>query len=94
MNFYFFTLFKFAKPGKQPGDYPDWAKEAVQKALKDAKLQYRDIQQACVGFCYGELLRRKLTNSITSLSKTYLNRGVYVWSTCTLRNWHDWNTNL
>ncbi|XP_037050634.1 non-specific lipid-transfer protein-like [Bradysia coprophila] len=45
---------KFAKPGTKPGDYPDWAKEAVLNALKDANLQYRDVQQACVGFCYGE----------------------------------------
>jgi len=45
---------KFSKPGTKPGDYPDWAKEAVLNALNDAKLEYRDIQQACVGFCYGE----------------------------------------
>jgi len=45
---------KFTKPGTKPGDYPDWAKEAVLNALNDAKLEYRDIQQACVGFCYGD----------------------------------------
>jgi len=45
---------KFTKPGTKKDDYPDWAKEAVGNALKDAKLEYRDIQQATVGFCYGD----------------------------------------
>ena len=30
------------------------AKEAVTKALKDAKIDYREIKQAVCGFCYGE----------------------------------------
>lgn len=55
LEFFVMLLFylKFAKPGTKPGDYPDWAKEAVLNALKDAKLEYKDVQQACVGFCYG-----------------------------------------
>jgi len=30
------------------------AKEAVTKALKDAKVEYKDIQHATVGYCYGD----------------------------------------
>ncbi len=30
------------------------AKEAVGKALADAKLNYQDIQQAAVGYVYGK----------------------------------------
>lgn len=56
--------FKFSKPGTKAGDYPDWAKEAVLNALKDAKLEYRDIKQACVGFCYGIVVEK--INSLKS----------------------------
>ncbi|KAG5681151.1 hypothetical protein PVAND_010611 [Polypedilum vanderplanki] len=46
---------KFEKPGRRENfDYPDMAKEAVTKALKDAKIDYKEIKQAIVGFCYGE----------------------------------------
>ncbi|KAM3715667.1 Non-specific lipid-transfer protein-like [Dirofilaria immitis] len=45
---------KFVKPGSVPNwDYPDMVKEAVDKALSDAKLQYRDVEQATVGYIYG-----------------------------------------
>jgi len=27
-----------------------------EKALKDAGLSYSDVQQACIGYCYGECL--------------------------------------
>ena len=37
---------KFEKPGRRENfDYPDMAKEAVEKALKDANVKYSDIQQ-------------------------------------------------
>jgi hypothetical protein len=29
------------------------AEEAVTKALKDAKINYTEVKQAVVGFCYG-----------------------------------------
>jgi acetyl-CoA acyltransferase len=45
---------KFDKPGNKDGDYPDWAKEAGTKALEDAGVGYDDIEQAYVGYCYGE----------------------------------------
>jgi acetyl-CoA acyltransferase len=45
---------KFDKPGTKEGDYPDWAKEAGEKALADAGVSYEDVEQAFVGYCYGE----------------------------------------
>jgi hypothetical protein len=32
------------------------AKEAVTKALNDAKIDYKEIKQATVGFCYGKIV--------------------------------------
>lgn len=46
--------FQFEKPGRRDDfDYPEMAKEAVTKALKDAGLQIYDIKQACIGYVYG-----------------------------------------
>ncbi|KAI5139615.1 sterol carrier protein 2 [Manis pentadactyla] len=46
---------KFVKPGgENSGDYPDLAKEAGQKALADAQIPYSAVQQACVGYVYGD----------------------------------------
>src|SRR5213592_982239 len=45
---------KFEKPGTKEGDYPDWAKEAGEKALADAGISYEEVEQAFVGYCYGE----------------------------------------
>jgi acetyl-CoA acyltransferase len=45
---------KFDKPGTKEGDYPDWAKEAGQKALKDAGVPYDSIEQAYAGYVYGD----------------------------------------
>jgi acetyl-CoA acyltransferase len=45
---------KFAKPGTKEGDYPDWAEEAGRRALEDAGVPYTDVQQAYVGYCYGD----------------------------------------
>ncbi|XP_054712561.1 sterol carrier protein 2-like isoform X1 [Uloborus diversus] len=44
---------KFVKPGTGD-DYPEMAKEAVTKALDDAKINYDRVQQACVGYVYGD----------------------------------------
>src|SRR4051794_13910972 len=45
---------KFEKPGTKEGDYPDWAKEAGDRALADAGIPYEDIEQAYAGYCYGD----------------------------------------
>src|SRR5262252_10805311 len=45
---------KFEKPGSRAWDYPQMAKEAGENALRDAGLTYADIQQAAVGYCYGD----------------------------------------
>jgi sterol carrier protein 2 len=44
----------FAKPGTKEGDYPDWAREAGQRALADAAITYDEVEAAYVGYCYGE----------------------------------------
>ena len=45
---------KFEKPGSKDWDYPDMAKEAGSKALADAGIAYDLIEQAAVGYCYGD----------------------------------------
>ena len=45
---------KFEKPGSRQWDYPDMVKEAGTKALEDAGIPYEAVEQACVGYCYGE----------------------------------------
>ena len=45
---------KFEKPGSRDWDYPDMAKESGTKALEDAGIPYRDVEQAVVGYVYGE----------------------------------------
>jgi acetyl-CoA acyltransferase len=45
---------KFDKPGTKEGDYPDWAKEAGEKALADAGIAYDTIEQAYAGYVYGD----------------------------------------
>ncbi len=45
---------KFEKPGSKDWDYPDMAKESGTKALTDAGIPYDDVEQAYVGYCYGD----------------------------------------
>ncbi len=46
---------KFEKPGSREGwDYPQMAKESGTKALEDAGISYDEVQQAYVGYVYGE----------------------------------------
>jgi acetyl-CoA acyltransferase len=45
---------KFEKPGAREWDYPDMAREAGTKALEDAGIAYDRVEQAFVGYCYGE----------------------------------------
>ncbi|XP_053325147.1 sterol carrier protein 2 [Spea bombifrons] len=44
---------KFEKP-RDALDYTDMAKEAGQKALADAGVPYSSVEQACVGYVYGD----------------------------------------
>ena len=45
---------KFEKPGSKDWDYPAMVKEAGSKALEDAGISYDKVQQAAVGYCYGD----------------------------------------
>jgi sterol carrier protein 2 len=45
---------KFEKPGSRQWDYQDMAREAGSKALEDAGIPYGAVEQAAVGYCYGE----------------------------------------
>jgi acetyl-CoA acyltransferase len=45
---------KFDKPGTKDGDYHDWAREAGEQALTDAGVRYDEVEQAYVGYVYGE----------------------------------------
>jgi sterol carrier protein 2 len=45
---------KFEKPFSRDWDYPDMVKEAGTKAFEDAGLTIQDIEQAAVGYCYGD----------------------------------------
>ncbi|MDV7355231.1 lipid-transfer protein [Rhodococcus oxybenzonivorans] len=45
---------KFEKPGAREWDYPDMAREAGGKALADAGIDYPLVEQAYVGYVYGE----------------------------------------
>lgn len=44
---------KFAKPGAS-AEYYEMAKEAGQKALQDANIQYNEIEQVFAGYVYGD----------------------------------------
>ncbi|MFP6564004.1 MAG: lipid-transfer protein [Myxococcota bacterium] len=45
---------KFEKPGSKEWDYPDMAREAGTRALEDAGIAFDQIEQAAVGYCYGD----------------------------------------
>ncbi|MDG2051623.1 MAG: lipid-transfer protein [Myxococcota bacterium] len=44
----------FEKPGSRDWDYPDMAREAGNKAIEDAGISFEEIEQAAVGYCYGD----------------------------------------
>lgn len=48
---------KFYKPGTADGDYPDFAKEAVLKALQDSGVSYDEVQRVTVGYVYGRFFQ-------------------------------------
>lgn len=45
---------KFMKPGRSNEDYPILAKKALTSALEDCKITLKEIQQAFVGYVYGD----------------------------------------
>lgn len=45
---------KFEKPGSKDWDYPDMARESGTMALADAGISYDLVEQAAVGYCYGD----------------------------------------
>ncbi|KAI9096900.1 thiolase-like protein [Phlyctochytrium arcticum] len=45
---------QFLRPGSHSRDYPDLAREAVVKALLDAGTTFSAVEQAFVGYCYGD----------------------------------------
>ena len=45
---------KFEKPGSKEWDYPDMGREAGQKALADAGIDYTEIEEAFLAYCYGD----------------------------------------
>ncbi|MFC6010743.1 lipid-transfer protein [Nocardia lasii] len=45
---------KFEKPGSREWDYPEMAREAGTAALADAGIDYDQVEQAYVGYVYGE----------------------------------------
>ncbi|XP_017117048.1 sterol carrier protein 2 [Drosophila elegans] len=46
---------KFEKPGRRADVcYPDFAKEAITKALQDAGIKFEEVQQAVAGYVYGD----------------------------------------
>lgn len=45
---------RFLKPGTSKVDYPGLVKEAVNAALSDCRVSYNKVQQACVGYVYGD----------------------------------------
>jgi acetyl-CoA acetyltransferase len=45
---------KFEKPGSKEWDYPDMAREAGTNALQDAGITYDQVEQAAVGYVYGD----------------------------------------
>lgn len=47
-------LTTFDKPGKKPGDYPDWVREAGTAALRDAGVAYEQVGQVYAGYVYGD----------------------------------------
>lgn len=45
---------KFMKPGKHDFEYTDLSKQAIERALRDSNISYKQVQQAYVGYVYGD----------------------------------------
>ena len=48
---------RFEKPFSRDWDYPDMAREAGTRALEDAGIPFGEVQQAAVGYVYGDSTR-------------------------------------
>jgi len=65
------SLTKLEKPDRRENfDYPDMAKEAVDKTLDDAGVDYSKIEQAAVGYVYGESTRGQRALYVNYLGMT------------------------
>jgi hypothetical protein len=45
---------KFLKPHKDNPDYPQLCEIAIRRALRDAGIEFKDVQQAYVGYVNGD----------------------------------------
>jgi acetyl-CoA acetyltransferase len=45
---------KFLKPGKHGFDYHDLSEIAIRRALRDAGIVFEKVEQAFVGYVYGD----------------------------------------
>lgn len=64
--FLFYIFSQFEKPGRRENfDYPQMAVESVTKALQDAKININKIDQACVGYVYGNICLTYITSRMT-----------------------------
>lgn len=72
MNFIvlFLIFFQFEKPGRREDfDYPQMAVESVTKALQDAKINIEKIDQACVGYVYGNTSQTNILHLVNKNKK-------------------------
>ena len=80
---------KFEKPGKREDfDYPDMAQEAVTNALKDAGVEYKDVEQAAVGYVYGDSTcgqRALYPLGMTGIPVSFISRH-FICVTCSSRS--------
>lgn len=44
----------FMKPSPNNPDYPELAKTAINRALNDAGISYKEVEAAMVGYVYGD----------------------------------------
>jgi acetyl-CoA acetyltransferase len=67
---------KFEKPGSRAWDYPDMAKEAGTKALEDAGIPYDEVEQAVVGYVYGDSTSgQRLSECVLALGFEKMEKG-------------------
>ena len=72
---------KFEKPGRRDDfDYPQMAEESVGKALQDAKVNYKDIEQAFVGYVFGKWQKKILLHMCIVHTCTYLDIHTYLFN--------------
>lgn len=46
---------KFIRPGRDENpDYPEMGAQAIRRALRDAGISYKDVEQAACGYVFGD----------------------------------------